>query len=136
MVAPPPMLAIFGRGTTSSYFFDALFHFIHAFRMPLFFVLSGFFTALLVMKRGVAATYRNRAARVLAPLGAAVLTVLPLTMLFMLDFMIAVRFGDHRLLPERARIEDLKALMVTMGLPADKPALAHLWFLYYLCFFY
>jgi hypothetical protein len=38
MVAPPPVLAIFGRGSPSSYFFDAVFHFIHAFRMPLFFV--------------------------------------------------------------------------------------------------
>jgi peptidoglycan/LPS O-acetylase OafA/YrhL len=64
------------------------------------------------------------------------LTVLPLTMLLLADYMIAVRFGDHRLLPERARVEELRALMGTMGLPVEKPGLMHLWFLYYLCYFY
>ena len=42
--------------------FDILFGFIHSFRMPVFFVMAGFFAALLVDKRGLRGTLRNRAA--------------------------------------------------------------------------
>ena len=36
--------------SSTSYLFDVLMHFIHSFRMPLFFVLAGIFTSLLVGK--------------------------------------------------------------------------------------
>ena len=46
---------------------DAIAWFVHLFRMPLFFVIAGFFAALLVRRRGIAGMLRNRAARVLLP---------------------------------------------------------------------
>jgi glucan biosynthesis protein C len=135
LAAPPPMLApLVDRNT--SYVFDLLFHFIHSFRMPTFFVLAGFFTSLLVDKRGIWGTYKNRAARILAPLAAGIVTVLPLAILFSLDFMLARRFGVQEILPDRGRLGALGAELVAAGLPVDQPSLGHLWFLYYLCYFY
>ena len=62
IAAPPPHLPLPADRNTSLVM-DAIFAFIHSFRMPCFFVLAGFFTALLVEKRGVAGAYRNRLAR-------------------------------------------------------------------------
>ena len=51
---------------------------IHGFRMPLFFLMSGFFTAMLWRQRGLRALVRQRAQRLLLPLAIAMLTVIPL----------------------------------------------------------
>jgi len=50
-------------------FFDTLFSAVHGFRMPLFFMVSGFFTAMLWRKRGLSALMKHRAKRILLPLG-------------------------------------------------------------------
>ena len=52
---------------------------IHGFRMPLFFLMSGFFTAMLWRQRGLRSLVRHRAQRILLPLLIAMLTVIPLT---------------------------------------------------------
>ena len=135
LAAPPPAFPI-PADRNNSYVFDLVFHFIHSFRMPTFFVLAGFFTSLLVEKRGLWGTYKNRAARVLAPLLAGLVTVLPLASLFAIDFMVSVRFGTHNLIPDRSQVRTLGEEMLKAGIPADQPSLGHLWFLYYLCFFY
>lgn len=46
---------------------DLFLLWIHSFRLPLFFVMSGFFAALLAERRGVRGFLRNRAARLLLP---------------------------------------------------------------------
>ncbi len=51
--------------------------FVHGFRMPLFFVLSGFFTAMLWQKRGSRGLLRHRAKRILLPLALGCLTIVP-----------------------------------------------------------
>jgi glucans biosynthesis protein C len=136
LAAPPPQVAGLPIDRNTSYLFDIVFHFIHSFRMPLFFMLAGFFAALLVEKRGLAGTYRDRAARVLAPLVAGVLTIVPVTLLGMLGLMIALRFGVMQLLPERAQLDTLKVELQAIGAPVDKITILHLWFLLYLCYFY
>lgn len=50
---------------------------IHGFRMPLFFLLSGFFTAMLWRRRGLAALLSQRSRRVLLPLVLGCLTIVP-----------------------------------------------------------
>ena len=50
---------------------------IHGFRMPLFFVLSGFFAAMLWQKRGLRGLLKHRTKRILVPLGVGCLTVVP-----------------------------------------------------------
>ena len=54
---------------------------IHGFRLPLFFLLSGFFTMLVCSRRGIRAVLEQRALRLLLPLLIAMVTILPLTKL-------------------------------------------------------
>ncbi|MEO1530192.1 MAG: acyltransferase family protein, partial [Planctomycetota bacterium] len=58
--------------------FEILFACIHGFRMPLFFLLSGFFTAMLWRKRGLGSLICQRAKRIALPLFVCCLTILPL----------------------------------------------------------
>ncbi len=48
--------------------FDVLFSAVHGFRMPLFFVISGFFTAMLWRKRGIGGLAKHRFHRIFLPL--------------------------------------------------------------------
>ncbi|MGY9006992.1 MAG: acyltransferase family protein, partial [Alphaproteobacteria bacterium] len=45
-----------------------VFNFIHGFRMQLFFLISGFFTAMLWRKQGLRKLFKHRAKRILVPL--------------------------------------------------------------------
>lgn len=62
-----------------SAFYDLLVVFIHSFRMPVFFVIAGFFAAFLYVTRGANALFRNRAERIALPLACAWIILLPLT---------------------------------------------------------
>jgi hypothetical protein len=62
------------RQSTALYVFQA---FVHGFRMPLFMLLSGFFTAMLWRKRGIMSLLVNRCRRVLLPCLAGLCTVVP-----------------------------------------------------------
>lgn len=55
-----------------------LFGAVHGFRMPLFFLLSGFFTMLVLRRRGLRRLLEQRALRILVPLVLASATILPL----------------------------------------------------------
>ena len=59
--------------------FGVMFLIIHGFRMPLFFVMSGFFTAMLWRKRGLSALFKHRFRRIGIPLLLSMVTILPLT---------------------------------------------------------
>lgn len=59
--------------------FGVFFSAIHGFRMPLFFVMSGFFSAMLLRRRGRGALVNHRFRRVLLPLLAGMVTIVPLT---------------------------------------------------------
>lgn len=135
-LAEPPASMPMPPERNASYVFDLVFHFIHAFRVPAFFVLAGFFAALLVEKRGLWAALRNRVARVLAPLLVGTVTVLPLAVWFMLCYMQSVRFGTHDIVPDPVKLRVLLGELKAAGVPVGQPSLMHLWFLYYLCMFY
>ena len=136
-LAEPPARYPFPTDHNTSPVFNVILAFIHAFRMPTFFVLAGFFTSLLVEKRGLRGTYTNRAKRILAPLAAGALTILPITALCMMTFMVSARFGTHDFIPARHAYEAFKQELIAAGsISLEKPTLGHLWFLYYLCFFY
>ena len=51
---------------------------IHGFRMPLFFLLSGFFTAMLWRRRGLEGLLRQRVRRIALPLALSCVTIIPL----------------------------------------------------------
>ena len=107
---------------------DALAWFLHAFRMPLFFAVAGFFAALLVHRRGLDGLFRHRAARVLLPL---------------LLFLPPVLLGLHGLTEHAAATvaRPSPALAWVRDYVRDHGALpvatgwAHLWFLFYLMLF-
>ena len=50
---------------------------VHGFRMPLFFLLSGFFTAMLFQRRGLPGLGAHRTKRILLPLAIACTTIIP-----------------------------------------------------------
>jgi len=57
--------------------FHVLISAVHGFRMPLFFVLSGFFTAMLWRRRGLRAVIAHRFKRVFLPLMLGTVTIVP-----------------------------------------------------------
>ena len=60
-------------------FYTLLFYAIHGFRMPVFFLLSGFFTALLWQRRGLRPLAVQRLKRIGLPLAVGAFTVIPVT---------------------------------------------------------
>ena len=69
------------QDTRSSGWFHLFVGAVHGFRMPLFFLLSGFFTAMLWRRRGLRALLGHRARRVLLPLLLGSVTIVPLMFL-------------------------------------------------------
>lgn len=57
--------------------FDWFFNAVHAFRMPLFFLLSGFFTAMLWNRRGTKQLLVHRFKRIVLPLALGMVTIVP-----------------------------------------------------------
>lgn len=114
--------------TGQSIVVDALAWFLHAFRMPLFFVVAGFFAALLFARRGMSGLFRNRGARVLLPL----VVFLPLVLLST-DWL-----TEHALntvaLPS-PMLAWLRDYVEQHGAMPTMPGWLHLWFLFYLLLF-
>ena len=59
--------------------FDEFLWAVHGFRMPVFFLLSGFFTAMLWRRRGLGRLMWHRVCRIALPLAAGMVTIVPLT---------------------------------------------------------
>ena len=72
-----PGLSVIGNTQTAGWVW-ILFLGIHGFRMPLFFLVSGFFTAMLWQKRGVQTMLRQRSVRILLPCLLGTVTIVPL----------------------------------------------------------
>ncbi|MCP4697408.1 MAG: acyltransferase family protein [Gammaproteobacteria bacterium] len=104
-------------------FFTMLVLFIHNFRMPVFFVIAGFFGALLFYDRSPKKMILNRVNRVFLPFIAALLFLWPL-------FLLAVNYARSQL-PGDPAINFISSA-VLLVLPANT---MHLWFLYYLIYF-
>lgn len=58
--------------------YHVLFALLHGFRMPLFFMLSGYFTAMMWRKRGVTSLIQHRFRRIFLPLLVGCVTIVPL----------------------------------------------------------
>ncbi len=63
----------------ASAWYGVLLSFIHGWRMPLFFLVSGFFTAMLWRKRGLRELISHRFKRIFIPMLLALFTIIPLT---------------------------------------------------------
>lgn len=105
---------------------DLLMAFIHAFRMPVFFILAGFFVALLVQRRGTRAMVRNRLQRLALPFAVfwpPIYVACGLLALLFLHRMERGTWGlDRSLLPQGTSVP-------------QGPSTMHLWFLWMLLWF-
>jgi glucan biosynthesis protein C len=111
--------------------FDLFIIFVHAFRLPTFFLITGFFARLLYHRIGPAAFFRHRAKRIFLPFLIGMLTIVPLI------HAVGI-YGELASLPAEVRPNPLKAVaghFVYGGFLRNLDP-AHLWFLYYLLYFY
>jgi len=103
--------------------FDLFVFYVHIFRMPVFFVMSGFFAALVMDRRGARALAANRAKRILGPLAVGWLLLFPITSLgFAYGMALQSPVGWDAVVDRRGETQS--------------HILMHLWFLYYLAIFY
>lgn len=124
----------FGRGLVTKAFRDAqtshMFLYIdrglHIFRMPVFFVVAGFFGALLYSRSGARGLIASRTRRVLVPLIVAWILLVPA-----INGGVLFAAGAARSAQPLARI-----LRLVASGPFYDHALYHLWFLYHLMIFY
>ncbi len=105
---------------------DLLMGSIHAFRMPVFFILAGFFVALLLERRGLQAMVRNRLQRLALPFAVFWPPVYAACGLAALLFLHRMQHGtwglDRSLLPQGPSVP-------------QGPSTMHLWFLWMLLWF-
>ena len=110
----------------NSLFFDFIYSFIHSFRMPVFFVIGGFFCRLLYYKVGIRQFIFHRWKRVGLPFIIALIVIVPLSLFPYNLYIYHYKLGlDLKLALDRSMHRLLKF-----------NGLAHLWFLYYLLLYY
>jgi glucan biosynthesis protein C len=108
---------------------DIIVDFTHIFRMPIFFVLAGFFAAMLYMKRSPGGLASNRAMRIVVPFVIGWAALHPLVISGAVFANVAqARSIDFGLLVVSARFRNGSLFFPDNTL--------HLWFLYYLIYFY
>lgn len=109
--------------------FDVFAWASHLFRMPVFFLLAGFFAAMLLHKYGERVFWRNRLRRIGLPL----LLFLPLLTLAMAA---VIQFGLTHVQHKPPFLAFIQS-MLNQAEPAAMPlSTMHLWFLYHLLFLY
>jgi glucans biosynthesis protein C len=107
--------------------FDVSLGLIHVFRMPVFYVLAGFFAALLYERRGAGGFVRNRVIRILVPFAVGWAVLFPLVKVLAIGAMSL----------EGPTANSSKSLDVfTLREILGRLDPMHLWFLEYLVFFY
>ncbi|MDP6868735.1 MAG: acyltransferase family protein [Acidimicrobiales bacterium] len=74
----PSFWPVQDKGTSTGGPFDEFLIAVHGFRMPLFFLLSGFFTAMLWRRRGTMALVSHRVRRIVLPLALGLVTIVPI----------------------------------------------------------
>lgn len=115
-----------------NYFFDELYLWIHSFRMPLFFLLSGFFTVLLINKIGRTEFFKNRLKRILIPFLVCLVLILPFSIA---PFTFSRLYFDEGYSFLHAMNEVWKD-MLKMATFQKFNGVQHFWFLLNLLYFY
>lgn len=116
---------------------DFIVHFIHVWRMPLFFLLGGFFFGLSIDLKGAIKTFRNRAARFGIPFVLGYLIICPIVHS---GFVFASRLKKHGLTTAWEGVNHYFRFGVPLGYNNRLWYLysnntMHFWFLYYLIIF-
>lgn len=101
---------------------------LHLVRMPLFFLIAGFFSALVISKRGLLGLFRQRLLRIALPL----ILFWPLVMWAL---QASTRWAAMNVEQPSALLVLVREFMQMANPPQLPPTTAHLWFLYYLLLF-
>lgn len=115
--------AFFSDPHSQSPVFNVLSDFIHIFRMPVFFSISGFFTALIYFERGVRQLVANRLHRLVYPFIAGIAIILPIHVFSLNFFALSLAKTDNRYTLAWSALREINLESIET---------AHLWFLYYL----
>lgn len=116
-----------GGTQPSNTFFDLLLWWVHCWRIPMFYVIGGFFAAMLVRRRGAGGYIHHRIQRVVIPVAVATVTIL--TAMYVIWAWGWVTEG-------RAEWREVwRTSFDDPQLEAGKVSTGHLWFLYYLLAF-
>lgn len=107
--------------------FDFLYLYLHLFRMPLFFIVAGFFARFLYFRIGEAAFIRHRVGRILIPFLVCLITIRPLT---------EAPFLFYKYVNSHHSISTYSALLYALRNCFNWMGTFHLWFLYYLSIYY
>ena len=107
---------------------DLFAWFLHLFRMPVFFVVAGFFTAMQVRRRGLGGMFRSRLLRIGLPLVLFVPLVHAALAHSTLHAAVTVANPSPLLML-------IRGFLQAGPLPPHPPGTSHLWFLYYLMLF-
>ena len=105
-------------------YMDWISSFIHAFRMPIFFVVAGFFASLLFHERSSAKMIKNRVNRILLPFLVFVVLLWPLVMIAFGYSNMVFAEGSNPLANATDSFSNVNAFIPERTM--------HLWFLYYL----
>ncbi len=116
------------RDPSGSAVWTHLLFFIHVFRMPVFYVMAGFFAAMLMVRRGPGGLVRNRATRILVPFAIGWVILLPLAMS---GFVFGPAALGGTFADGWAAVREM-----TLWNGFYRDSTIHLWFLYYLLWFY
>ena len=114
---------------------EGISFFIFQFRMPLFFILAGFFAALVIERKGLRHLVADRLKRILIPFLAGIVIMSP-----MLNLAWCINTSYENVLQDASFIERVQTVLL-WGLFSDRDVpftlpLLHLWFLYFLLIFY
>lgn len=109
--------------------FDYLYHFIHLFRMELFFAIAGFFTHFLILKIGPGEFAAHRFKRIVIPFVLSTIVLVPLSM-------VPFRYFDYMSQHGTESLHLGVVLSLTIDSYKQWNGLLHLWFLYDLIYFY
>ncbi|TQV86934.1 acyltransferase family protein [Aliikangiella coralliicola] len=112
----------------NSLILDVIAWFTHMFRMPLFFVIAGFFAFLLIEKRGLREFLKNRGKRILAPF----LLFLPLVLIAIMGTIFWAATNVENPSPF---LQFFVAISNNPDIPKPPFSTTHLWFLFNLCLF-
>lgn len=119
----------FASNSSHSAAMDAVAWFTHLFRMPLFFLIAGFFSGYMIEKRGINGLLKNRALRILLPL----VIFLPLVVF---SFIVLVGWALANVANPSPILQFFAMMADVPDAPEPPPSTIHLWFLYNLVQFY
>jgi fucose 4-O-acetylase-like acetyltransferase len=114
------------RDTQTTPVADLILVFIHAFRMPVFFILAGYFVALLVERRGYNGMLVHRLRRLALPFAIFWPVLIVCTTVLMLVYLHLMAYGTVGI--------DV-SLITKKSKPASPFNTMHMWFIYYLIWF-